>query len=230
MFNSTSFAKLCTPIAALCLLAFVGLACKQLSSLPGGKMNMFDGANAQDGAAKVKAKLGVDSVKVSRISIHENQMTIVVQDPAKPKNFDEYTYEKGSLSGPKPVEVLVVGKQEFTADKSRLFDLNETNLAAVADVCRKAAERAQIEGGKCELISVNWEAASWTRTKEENDRIKADRDKEFQRKLLAGKVDGMEEVRKSLGDLAVTWRVYIKGPRATRDFWVDLKGNVFDYH
>jgi hypothetical protein len=109
MSNSVSSERLRTAIGTLCLLGLVTLACK---SLPGAKMNMFEGTNAQDGAAKVKAKLGVDPVKVSRIEIHEDRMSIVVQDPAKPKNFDEYTWEKGTLSGPKPVEAMVFGNQE----------------------------------------------------------------------------------------------------------------------
>jgi hypothetical protein len=229
MSNSTFNGKLSASISSLCLLALVGVACK-LSSLPGAKMNMFESTNAQDGAAKVKAKLGVDAVKVSRIEIHEDRMSIVIQDPAKPKNYDEYTYEKGVLSGPKPVQAMVIGNNELSADKMPLFDLNSTNLGAVADVCRKVIERAKVEDGKCELISVNWESARWTRTKEENDKLQDEKDKEFQRKMMAGKIDPNEEMRKSLGDLAVTWRVYVRGPRATKDFWVDLKGNVFDYH
>jgi hypothetical protein len=40
---------------------------------------MFEGTSAQDGAAKVKAKLGVDNVKVSRMEIHEDRMSVVVQ-------------------------------------------------------------------------------------------------------------------------------------------------------
>lgn len=227
--NSTFNGKLSVSISSLCLLALVGVACK-LSSLPGAKMNMFESTNAADGAAKVKAKLGVDVVKVSRIEIHEDRMSIVIQDPAKPKNYDEYSYEKGVLSGPKPVEAMVIGNNELSADKMPLFDLNSTNLGAVADVCRKVIERANVEDGKCELISVNWESARWTRAKEENEKRQADASEEFTRKAREGKLNGMEEIRKTVGDLAVTWRVWIKGPRATKDFWVDLKGNVFDYH
>ena len=227
--NSAFNGKLSASISALCFLAIVGAACR-LSSLPGAKMNMFESTNAQDGAVKVKAKLGVDSVKVSRIEIHEDRMSIVIQDPAKPKNYDEYTFETGALSGPKPVPAMVIGNKELSADKMPLFDLNSANLGAVDDVCRKVVERAKVEDGKCELISVNWESARWTRTKEENDKLQADRDKEFQRKMMAGKIDPNEEMRKSIGDLAVTWRVFVRGPRATKDFWVDLKGNVFDYH
>jgi hypothetical protein len=220
MSKSTLNRRVSASISALCLLALVGVGCK-LSSLPGAKMNMFEGSNAQDGATQIKAKLGVDHVKVHRIEIHEDRMSVVVQDPTKPKNFDEYTYEKGKLEGPKPVEALVLGNQEFTADKSRLFDLDEVNLGGVAEVCRKAVEHAQVEQGKCEIISVDWESASWTRSKAENEKKGAER---REKQMRSGTLDF------SSGDLAVTWRVWIRGPRATKDFWVDLKGNVWDYH
>jgi hypothetical protein len=229
MFSSTSMEKLKVPVSVLCLIAFVGVACK-LSSLTGAKMNMFEGANAQDGAAKIKTKVGGDTPKVSRMEIHEDRLEIVVQDPNKPKNFDKYTYEKGAVKGPEPVEALVLGNQEFTADKSRLFDFGEINLAAVPDACRKAAERAQIEQGKCETISVDWESASNTRTQAENEKRKADERAERQRQMKSGKVeDPMASMRKTFGDLAVTWRIWIRGPRATKYFWADAKGNLSDH-
>ena len=225
--NPKTAKSIFTSVLTIAALMLVVLACK---SLPGAKMNMFEGTNAQDGAAKIKAKLGVDSVKVSRMEIKEDRMSIVVQDPAKPKNFDEYTYEKGSVRGPKPVPALTFGNQELTADKSRLFDLSEVNLGLVPEVCSKAVEKAQTEAGKCENISISWESARWTRTKEENDKIAADKREEMQRQIRSGKYDAMKSMRESGCDLVVTWRVWIQGPRATKDFWVDQKGNVWDYH
>lgn len=225
--NSRTAKSIFISILTIAALILIVLGCK---SLPGAKMNMFEGANAQEGAAKVKAKLGVENVKVSRMEIHEDRISIVVQDPTKPKNFDEYTYEKGSLSGPKPVPAMTFGNQEFTADKSRLFDLGEVNLGLVPEVCRKAAEKSQVEEGKCENISIDWESARWTRSKEETDRLAAAKRDEMQKQMKAGKYDPMKSIRESTGDLVVTWRVWIKGPRATKDFWVDSKGTVWDYH
>jgi hypothetical protein len=227
--NSKTAKSIFTSILTMAAMILVVLGCKSLS-IPGAKMNMFEGTNAQEGATKVKAKLGVDKVKVSRMEIHEDRISIVVQDPAKPKNFDEYTYEKGALSGPKPVPAMTFGNQELTADKSRLFDLSEVNLGLVPDVCRKAVEKSQVEEGKCENISIDWESARWTRSKEENDRLAAAKDDERQKQLKAGKYDAMKSIRESGGDLVVTWRVWIRGPRATKDFWVDSKGTVWDYH
>jgi hypothetical protein len=91
-------------------------------------------------------------------------------------------------------------------------------------------EKSQVEEGKCENISIDWESARWTRSKEENDRLAAAKSDERQKQLKAGKYDAMKSMRESTGDLVVTWRVWIRGPRATKDFWVDSKGTVWDYH
>jgi len=67
--------------------------------------------------------------------IHENRLEIIVQDPNKPKNFDKYTYEKGSVKGPEPVEAFSCWEtRRFTADKSRLFDLSEVSLRPFRNV------------------------------------------------------------------------------------------------
>jgi hypothetical protein len=164
------------------------------------------------------------------MEIHEDKLEIVVQDPNKPKNFDKYTYERGAVKGPEPVEALVLGNQEFTADKSRLFDLGEVNLSAVPDTCQKAADRAQIEQGKCDIISVDWESASNTRTKAENEKRKADEAAERDQAFKTGKFpDPIAQMKNHLGDLAVTWRIWIRGPRATKYFWADPKGNLSDH-
>lgn len=134
------------------------------------------------------------------------------------------------MKGPEPVEALVLGNQEFTADKSRLFDLSEINLAAVPETCRKAAERAQIEQGKCETISVDWESAANTRSQAENEKRQADERAERQKQMKSGKVeDPMASMRKKFGDLAVTWRIWIRGPRANKYCWADAKGNLSDH-
>lgn len=213
-------------IGTLCLLALVAIGCK-LSSLPGAKMNMFEGTNAQDGATKIKQKLGVEDLKIKYISIHEDRLEITIQDPAKPKNFDEYTYSKGVLSGPKPVEALVLGDQEFTADKSRLFSLSEMDLGLVPEVCRKASERAQVEDGKPELISIDWGNVSLTQTKAEKEQKRAEERENFQRQMRSGKIDDpMKRLVTRLDNLVVTWRVWIKGPRATKDYWFDANGKL----
>jgi hypothetical protein len=207
----------------LALLALVVIACK-LSSLPGAKMNMFEGTNALDGANKIKQKLGVSDLKIQYLSIYDDRIEITIQDPAKPKNFDEYTYSKGALTGPKPVEAMVLGDQEFTADKSKLFSLSDIDLGQVPEVCRKAAERAQVEDGKPELISIDWGSASLTQTKAEKEQARAEERKQFERQARAGTIE--DRMRSRLDNLVVVWRVWIKGPRATKDYWFDAKGKL----
>lgn len=226
MLNVTAARRLGSLLTTVFLLAMVALNCK-LSSLPSGKMNMFQGTNAKDGAAKIKQKLGVDDVKVKYIEIHEQRMQITVQDPAKPKNFDEYTYANGAVTGPKPVEALVIGNQEFTADKTKLFSLSDIDLGLVPEVCRKAAERAQVEDGKPDLISIDWASGSLTQSKAEKEQRRADEAKEFQRQAREGKMDDLlNKLRGKSNDLVVTWRVWIRGPRASKDYWFDAKGKL----
>jgi hypothetical protein len=174
--------------------------------------------------------VGGDALKISHIEVHEDRLEIVVQDPNKPKNFDKYIYENGAVKGPEPVQAFVLDNQEFTADKARLFDFSEVNLGAVPGTCQKAAERAEIEQGKCEAIEVEWDSASNTRPKAENEKKKADEKAEFQRQLKSGKMeDPRASLRRQSGDLAVTWRIYIRGPRATKYFYADAKGNLSDH-
>ena len=226
MLNVTAAKRLGSLLTTVFLLALVALNCK-LSSLPGGKMNMFQGTNAKDGATRIKQKLGVDDVKVKYIEIHEQRMQITLQDPAKPKNFDEYTYANGVVTGPKPVEALVIGNQEFTADKTKLFSLSDIDLGLVPDLCRKAAERAQVEDGKPDLISIDWASGSLTQSKAEKEQRRADEAKEFQRQARDGKMaDVFDKLRGKSNALVVTWRVWIRGPRASKDYWFDAKGKL----
>jgi hypothetical protein len=188
---------------------------------------MFAGTTAQDGATKIKQKMGVDDLRVKYIEIHEDRIEITVQDPAKPKNFDEYTYD-GTVKGPKPVEALVLGNQEFTADKSRLFSLNDINLGAVPEALRDAMARAQIEDGKPDLISIDWQSASLRLTKEEKEKQQQARQEKFMEQARSGKGNAMDLVRDPTHDLAVTWRIYIRGPHMSKDLWADEKGKIFE--
>jgi hypothetical protein len=187
-------------VAALCLIAGALLAC-QFPSLKDKRINLFEQTNAQQAAAKIKEKIGLDPVKISRIEIRQDQMEMVVQDPNKPKNFDKYTYSNGAVSGPEPVESMVFGNTELTADKMPLFSLADINLAATSKVCQNAVERAQIEDGQPDLITIDWEYAGQTQSK-------AQRETGYDR------------------DLVVTWRIWVKSPRMTKSFYADAQGNL----
>ncbi len=213
--------------AVFCLLGLLVLGCK-LAGLPGAKVNMFEGTNAADGAAKIAKKLGVADPRVKDIEIHEDRIEITVQDPAKPKNFDAYTYEKGVVTGPKPIESLVLGNQELTADKMKLFNLSEVNLAAIPATCKQAAERAQVEDGKPELITIDWQVTAMRWTKAEKEKKRQEEREEFLRQSRSGKMGDPIASLTRQRELAVTWRIYIKGPHMTKDLWADEKGNLFE--
>ena len=221
--------RLTSSARAVCLIIGALMACQffscRFSSPAGKKKNLFEGTNAQDASERIRQKTGADSVKVSHIEIRQDRLTIAIQDPNKPKNLDEYTYSNGAVTGPKPVETLVVGEQEFTADKKRLFDLGDINFGVIPEVCRKAAERAQIEDGKVELISIDWNSAQLTRSAEEQKRFKAEMDKLYQAEFDRGG-DPFAVKKRELNDLAITWRIWVKGPRITKDFYADAHGNL----
>lgn len=227
MLTRTSTQSRGSSFAVFCLLALLVLGCK-MASLPGAKLSMFEGTTAADGAAKIAQKLGVADPRVKYIEIHEDRMEITVQDPAKPKNFDSYTYEKGVVTGPKPVEALVLGNQEFTADKSKLFNLSEVNLAAVPATCKQAAERAQVEDGKPELISIDWQVAAMRLTKAEKQRRWDEEREELLRAARSSVPSNPMSTLTKPRELLVTWRIYIKGPHMTKDLWADEKGNLFE--
>src|SRR5215471_17892642 len=119
------------PTAAFLLLLSVALGCKQLANA--GAVNLFQSDNAAKAAAAIKTKVGVDKVKVIRAEVRQDSMKVTVQAPDNPKNLDEYTYEKGLATGPKPVQVVSIGNLDMTADKYHVTDLADINFAAIPD-------------------------------------------------------------------------------------------------
>ena len=202
------------------LLLAAAFGCK-LSSLTGHRMNLFEGTNAQDGATKLKEKIGVEFIKLTGIEIHEDRMEMWVQAPNSEKNVDKYVFSDGTLTGPERLDPIALGNNQDSTYKMRIFDLSEVNLAAIADVCRKAVERAKIEQGKVDSISIALESADRTRTKDEAKRRDAD-DKELPLP---------DFVNKRLADsavLTVTWRIWVKGSGEIKDFWADKRGNLLE--
>jgi hypothetical protein len=130
-------------IFALGLLSFALLGCKFASSL-NKKSNMFEGTEAQDGAAEFKKKLD-GPIKALRLGIRTEEMTLEAQDPKNAQHVDEYKYSKGVVSGPNPVNLarLIVKPLE-----DNLFKLDEVNLDAVPSMIKAAVERAGVEEGK----------------------------------------------------------------------------------
>jgi hypothetical protein len=130
-------------IFALCLLSGALLGCKVISSL-NKKSNMFEGTEIQNGVAEFKKKLD-GPIKVLRLEIRQEEMTLEAQDPKNAENIDAYKYSKGSVSGPVPVNLarLIVKPLE-----DNLFKLDDVNLDAIPALMKASAERAGVEEGK----------------------------------------------------------------------------------
>ncbi len=228
-------------LIALLPLIFVGLACSKFI-IP-QNVNLFEGNNTQEAVAKIKQKIGADKVKVINAEIRQNEMN-------NPKNIDEYTFEKGSVSGPKPVEAMSFGNLEMTADKYHTTDLDAINFAAIPETIRQAIARAASEGAEVELISMDHQNAEMT-----NPQLKEQRKSEYEKIKVQVKEKEKEcfnspkfpqnclneatELRKKEQDLRfsnignikewdLAWRIFIRGTRARKDFWADKQGKILD--
>lgn len=234
-------------LVALLPVIFVGIACDRLV-IP-GNVDLFEGDNAKQAVAKIKTKIGAEKVKVIRAEIRQNVMKIQIQAPDNPKNIDEYTFERGSVSGPKPVEILSLGKLEMTGDKYHPTDLDEIDFGAIPGTIIQAIALANTEGAEVELISMDLQKAEMT-----NPQLKQQRKSEAAE--LTKKIEQKEKEcfssksfpEKCLNDLLqlknrerelssntgkvkdwdLAWRIFIRGTRARKDFWADKKGKIIE--
>ncbi len=130
-------------ILALCLLSSAALGCKFFNSL-NTKSNMFEGTTIQDGVAEFKKKLD-GPVKVLRLGIRTEEMTLEAQDPKNAQHVDAYNYSKGSVSAPTPVNLTRLIDKNL---ENNLFKLDDVNLDAIPALMKGAVERASVEEGK----------------------------------------------------------------------------------
>jgi SpoVK/Ycf46/Vps4 family AAA+-type ATPase len=105
---------------------------------------MFEGTEIQDGVAEFKKKLD-GPIKVLRLEIRTEEMTLEAQDPKNAEHIDAYKYSKGSVSGPTPVNLtrLIVKPLE-----DNLFKLDDVNLDAIPGLMKASVEQASVEEGK----------------------------------------------------------------------------------
>jgi hypothetical protein len=233
-----------TLCAAFVVLLLAVLGCKQLRNV--GNTDLFAGDNAAKAAAAIKSKVGTDHLKVIRAEVRKDSMKITIQAPDNPKNMDEYTYEKGSATGPKPVQALSLGNLEMTGDKYHVTDLAEINFGAIPETVQKAIAKSGLENGKVDLISMENAYAETVHPdlKAEKKRKADDLKKQIQEKttecfksigsrcmdelhaLQKQQMNSMmgKEVRQ--WDLA--WRLFVEGPRGRKDFYADKQGNIVD--
>jgi hypothetical protein len=163
-------------------------------------MRMFEGNNAALAASAIKKKVGADRLLVISAEVRESELKIQVQSPQKAEDIDEYSFNDGTVSGPKPVPVLTLGNQTFTADKHHKTDIDEIDFNAIPETIARAISEADVEGGKVEVVTMD---------QQPNPRI-----------IPITK----EERAAAKWDLE--WRIFVSGTRVSKSFWADKKGNI----
>lgn len=181
-------------ITALSPLLLIAVGCSRM--IPGAGANLLEGDNALKGAMAIKAKAGDGEVKVIRTEIRPDKMTIVTQSPTNPKEQDEYIYEKGSATGPKPVMI----HQVFANHVPHTTPIGDVNWAAMPTVIEKAIALAKSEGAKVDLVSMDNQYASTSTPS------------------LKDSAEGKKWM--------LTWRIFVQSPRKSNYFWADTKGNL----
>ncbi len=135
-------------------------------------------------------------MNVIRVEIRPAVMKVTIQSPANPKDQDEYTYERGSASGPEPVQIHKI----FANLEPHTTEISEINFAAIPATIKHAIELAGAEGAKVDLISMDQQRATTANPK------------------LEGQSEGQK--------WELTWRIFVEGTRVHTYFWADKNGNL----
>jgi hypothetical protein len=174
-------------------LLIAGLGCGGL--IP-GNVDLFEGDNAAKAAAAIKSTAGMDNLNVIRAEVRPDVMKITVQSPKNPKEQDEYTYERGSVTGPEPVRIDNI----FANVVPSTTEIDEIDFAAIPATIKRAVELADAEGAKVTLISMDSQYA-YVAKPELKDKGGAQ-------------------------TWALTWRIFIEGTRISKYFWADKQGKL----
>ena len=144
-------------LTACCLSAGILLSCRQQptpsnvpvdATKPKAVAVMYQGTAAVEAANKIKEKIG-GPVRVLDVNIAPGYLSVDAQDLKDPNKISHYEYRNGTVSEPTPVTL----SEEIKLD-SRLFSLDEVNLAAVANIAQAATERLKIDGGEVQGMDI----------------------------------------------------------------------------
>lgn len=236
--------NLATMCTAMLVVLVAVLGCSRFSTL--GNVDLYEGDNAAKAAAAIKEKIGANKIGVIMAEVRKDSMKITIQAPDNPKNMDEYTYEKGRASGPKPVQAMSFGNLEMTADKYHLTDFSEINFAAIPETVKKAIARSGLENGKVDVISMDQEYAETTHPdlkaekKRKSDELRQqilDKTKECFKTTSSNCMEELRQLQKQQTDAMMgrgerqwdlAWRLFVEGPRGRKDFYADKQGNLID--
>lgn len=227
------------------VLLFAVVGCKRFATV--GNVDLFQADNAAKAAAAIKEKIGADKIGVIRAEVRKDSMKITIQAPNNPKNMDEYTFEKGRASGPKPVQAMSFGNLEMTADRYHLTDFSEINFAAIPETARQAIARSQLENGRVDVISMEQAYAETThpdlkqqrkqKAEELKRQIETRTNECFKASARADCLREVNQLRKQQHDLMMgrderqwdlAWRIFVEGPRGRKDFYADKQGKLVD--
>ena len=236
--------NLATMCTAMLVVLIAVLGCSRFSTL--GNVDLYQGDNAAKAATAIKEKIGASKIGVIMAEVRKDSMKITIQSPDNPKNMDEYTFEKGRASGPKPVQAMSFGKLEMTADKYHLTDFSEINFAAIPETVRKAIARSGLENGRVDVISMDQEYAETTHPdlkaekKRKTEALKQqilDKTKECFKTTSTNCMNELRDLQKQQSDMMMgrgerqwdlAWRIFVEGPRGRKDFYADKQGNLVD--
>jgi len=232
---------MCTAIL-LVLIAVLG--CSKLTTV--GSVDLYQGDGAAKAAAAIKEKIGAGKIGVISAEVRKDSMKITIQAPNNAKNIDEYTYEKGRASGPKPVQAMSFGNLEMTGDKYHVTDFNEINFAAIPETVKQAIARSGLENGRVDVISMDQEYAETThpdlkaekkRKADELTQQVSDKTKECFRTTSSKCFEELRTLQKQQMDMRMdrgekqwdlAWRIFVEGPRGRKDYYADKQGNLIE--
>ena len=236
--------NLATMCTATMVVLFTVLGCSRLGTL--SNVDLYQGDGSAKAAAAIKDKIGASKIGVIMAEVRKDSMKITIQTPDNPKNMDEYTFEKGRASGPKPVQAMSFGSLEMTADKYHLTDFSEINFAAIPETVRKAIARSGLENGRVDVISMDQEYAETTHPdlkaekKRKTEDLKQqilDKTKECFKTTSTNCMNELRDLQKQQTDMMMgrgerqwdlAWRIFVEGPRGRKDFYSDKQGNLID--
>jgi hypothetical protein len=236
--------NLATTCIAMLVVLTALLGCKQLTNL--ANVDMYQGDGAAKAAAAIKDKIGADKIGVIRAEVRKDSMKITIQAPDNPKNMDEYTFEKGRASGPKPVQAMSLGNLEMTGDKYHVTDFKDINFGAIPETVRQAIDRSGLENGRVDVITMDQQYAEMThpdlkaekkRKKDELSQQIQDKSKEcfkttsskcFEELTALQKQQMNSMMSKEVRTWDLAWRLFVEGPRGRKDFYADKQGNLIE--
>lgn len=138
-------------LKATLALAPVVIAVLGCSNLIPRQGNLFEGDHAAIAAAAIKEKVGTAKVRVIRGEIRPDLMKLVIQSETNPKDQDEYTYARGTVSGPEAVKIHTV----FANHIPHATDIDEINFAALPKTVERAKQLADPAGATVDLVSMD---------------------------------------------------------------------------